>query len=406
MTRFRIRKRTIWRTHSILGLVAGIGLVVIGITGSILMFSKEIDGALRPEIVRVQPAADGQRLPMDTLVATAATAFPQYRLMGWLPAESAGESDRVWMTRPDDGGHWLSAYLDPYSAEVLSAPEDSAASFTGWILELHYMFLAGHVGIAISGIFGVLLLLLGISGLWLYRDFYRNFFRLRWGRSMRILLSDVHKFVGINTVAFNLVLGFTGAWWNLAHVIGHLREEAPTEKVVKAPVVMSPSDWGSLDSILRDAPNRIAGFQANYIAFPQIPEKIFYLYGEHGGAGSLRSPYGSMMSYDAAGGFRESADIRDASLWAQIYDAFVPLHYGTFGGWPIRVLWCLGGLAPGTLAVSGFLIWNSRRRNKSKAITVSQPKHDSIPTRSQGGYDPEFSKRITFAAGRENDPRI
>lgn len=360
---FRIRKQAVWRVHSVLGLIAGLGLLVIGLTGSLLMFTPEIDGALRPEVVRVTPPEGGRRLPMDELVGKMASTFPGHELMGWVPAWDRGESDLVWVKLPGEDEHWLSSRIDPFTGRVLSRPAESAETFTGWILELHYTLLADHTGMFVAGLFGLVLVILGISGLWLYRDFFRHFFRLRWRCSTRILFSDLHKFVGINTVVFNLILGFTGAWWNLSHVIGHLYEETPVE-TSSGEASPTPSKWASMDGMMHDATRRIAGFRVNYIGFPRVPEKAFFLYGEHGDAGVLRSPHGSMVSYEADGTFREASDIREGSLWTQIQDSFVPLHFGNFGGWPVRLLWCLGGLAPGTLAVSGFLIWRSRHRKE------------------------------------------
>lgn len=371
MRRFRLKKQTVWQMHSVLGLIAGLGLLVIGLTGSLLIFSKEIDGVLRPDVVHVEVPAEAKRLPMDGLVGKMAATFPGHQLMGWVPAREPEDSDRVWMKLPGEDEHWLSAHIDPYTGKVLSRPAESTGTFTGWLLELHYTLLADHVGLAVAGIFALLLFLLGITGLWLYRDFFRHFFRLRWKSSTRILFSDLHKFVGIQSVVFNLILGFTGAWWNLSHVIGHLFEKHPEDGVVEvAPPPTSP--WASIDTLLADASQRIeGGFEANYLGFPQSPENTFYLYGAHGDAGVLRSPHGSMVSYTVDGTFRESNDIREASLGAQIYDSFVPLHFGTFGGWPVRVLWCLGGMAPGILAVSGFLIWRARHRSaRSHARTA------------------------------------
>jgi uncharacterized iron-regulated membrane protein len=37
-----------------------------------------------------------------------------------------------------------------------------------------------------------------------------------------------------------------------------------------------------------------------------------------------------------------------------------PLHFGNWGGLPVKVLWCLLGLAPGTLGATGFLMWWNR----------------------------------------------
>lgn len=361
MPRFRIRKQTVWRAHSLLGLVAGLGLLVIGASGSLLMFSREIDGVLRPDVVTVEPGAS--RLPMDELVGRVASSFPGHRLLGWalFPGDPTA-SDRVWLKLPDEEP-WLHAHIDPYTGRILSRPAESAEHFTGWLLELHYTLLADHAGMLVAGLLAGILVLLGISGLWLYGNFFRNLLRLRWGASARILFSDLHKFIGILSVVFNLILGFTGAWWNLSHLIGHLFEEdPPTETKTADP--LPPREWASIDAMMNVARNRIAGFTTHYLSFPQAADGTVSLHGQHGGAGPLRGLYGSHVDFDpGTGSVREVHDLREDSIWAQVHDSFMPLHYGTFGGWPIRILWSLGGLAPGLLAVSGFVIWRSRRRN-------------------------------------------
>ncbi len=58
-------------------------------------------------------------------------------------------------------------------------------------------------------------------------------------------------------------------------------------------------------------------------------------------------------------------------LPARILDndrAVAPLHFGTFGRWPVKVLWCLGGMAPGVLAASGFLVWQTRGRSRARKL--------------------------------------
>ena len=179
--------------------------------------------------------------------------------------------------------------------------------------------------------------------------------------SARIAFSDLHKFIGINSVVFNLILGFTGAWWNLSHLLGHLVEEESAAVEVESNVPPA-SEWASIDTMMTEARTHLPGFTTHYLGFPQTLDGPVVLYGQHGGAGPFRGLYGSHVAFDPeAGALREVHDLREDSVWNQVHDSFMPLHYGTFGGWPIRILWCLGGLAPGTLAVSGFLIWRCRR---------------------------------------------
>jgi uncharacterized iron-regulated membrane protein len=357
-----MRKR-LWQLHSWLGLVAGLGLLVIGLTGSVLVFHEEIEAASNPELVRVSPTAAG-RLPLDELLASANRELPAYEVTGWLlQHEEPAQADVLYVIERGNN-EWLVATLDPYTGRVLASPRDGGATFTGWLLELHYTFLGDHTGMFIAGLFAVMLCALGVSGLWLYREFWKSIFTLRWGRGARILFSDLHKFVGISSVVFNLLLGFTGAYWNITHVVGHWimgdPEQAKMEKRLYASAI-------SLDALVADAGGRIPGYRTNFISLPSDPAApAITFYGAVEPKSPLRGPYGSVIAFDAqTGAFTSATDIRTAGVWTQIVDAFVPLHYGTFGGLPVKILWVLGGLTPGILAVSGFSIWWLRRKRRS-----------------------------------------
>lgn len=375
MSRFKIKKQTIWRWHSVLGLTAGLGLLVIGITGSLLMFSTEIDGLLLPEIATTEVKPEG-RLPFDTLVSRAAAAHPDHTLAGWEMDGSVPEAtDRVWV-REGNEEQWKFFYLDPYTGEALSEPAKSNEQLTGWLLELHYTFLGDHVGMLAAGLFALMLFLLGLTGLWLYRDLWKHFFRLRWGKSARILFADFHRMIGISSVLFHLILGFTGAWWNLSHLLGHLVEEAPADMVEAEP--LPRAEWSSVEGMLEKAPEVIDGYTARFVSFPRADAAEVKLFGHHGDPGPLRGIYGSTITFAAASGeVTDQYDMREATPWQQIYDSFMPLHYGTFGGWPIKILWCLGGLTPGLLAISGFIVW--RKRQPVRAVD-RRPLQPELPT--------------------------
>lgn len=45
----------------------------------------------------------------------------------------------------------------------------------------------------------------------------------------------------------------------------------------------------------------------------------------------------------------------------RILNSFTPLHYGTFGGIPTRILYVFVGLAPTVLLVTGFFMWRYRK---------------------------------------------
>ncbi|HLP25694.1 MAG TPA: PepSY-associated TM helix domain-containing protein [Acidobacteriota bacterium] len=354
--------KRLWQIHSWLGLIAGLGLLLIGFTGSVLVFRTELEALAHPSLTHVAPAPAG-RLAFDALLASAQRQLPRHEIVGWvIQPDAPSRPDLLWVIA-HGSTNWNFAPLDPYRGKLLSPPREETSTVTGWLLELHTAFFADHVGLVVTGMLAVMLCLLSISGVWIYREFWKHVFTLRWGRGARILFSDLHKFVGITSVLFNLLLGFTGAYWNLTHVIGE--EIAGTPE----PPPMTRRLYGaqlSLDALVADARTRVAGFRANYISLPWMSDVDITLYGAPTDAGPLRSPYGTHFTYDPqTGAHKTTHDLRVAGVWAQIVDAFTPLHFGSFGGLAVKLLWCLGGLAPGALSVTGFTIWWQRRKRRA-----------------------------------------
>jgi uncharacterized iron-regulated membrane protein len=365
--------KRIWQIHSWLGLVCGLGLLVIGVTGSLLVFREELERLFHRDVVEL-PAPVEQRLSLDQLRSRAEEQLKGYEITGWLvrPETQRHLADAIWVV-PHGSREWQFATIDPSSGKMISAPRENTSAVTGWLLQLHYTFFADHAGMIVTAVFGAALCLLGISGVWLYRDFWRNFFTLRWGRSARILFSDFHKLVGITSTVFNLVLGFTGAYWNFTHVIG---EELAGHEEPPPMVNRLYGEDISIDAMLADARAKLAGYEVGYIGFPWQPGGDIILYGSFPDDGPLRSQYGTTVVYDAhSGAHKSTRDIRTADWWSQTTDAFTPLHFGNFGGLPIKIIWSLAGLAPGALAISGSAIWWLRRRRpvRSKYVDGGKP---------------------------------
>lgn len=338
-----------------MGLLAGLGLLVIGFTGSLLVFPEELDAASAPGLFVAQPGSS-TRQPLDKLLATVETALPDYEISSWTPAPAPGAVDRFFVAKHHHYERLL-VTVNPYTGAMLGSPSDARRTLTGRIMELHYTFFAGRIGTLLAGLFAVLLCLLGLSGCWIYQDFWSNFIRLRWRASRQIFLSDLHKTVGISTVVFQLILGFTGAYWNIPAALRQFRypDAHPTE--------LTARHWSrhiSLDALLGRTRQDLPGFQPTFIGFPAVSGADLQIIGHAGSA--FRSDYDCAAVFDAQSGARESIrDIRQAGLKDQIIDTFRPLHYGTFGGLFIKILWCAGGLTPGLLAVTGYLMWRRRR---------------------------------------------
>ncbi len=346
------------------GLLAGLGLLVIGLSGSLLVFHEEIDALIRPAETRVEPTPEGRR-SLNELVAAVEAALPQHAVTGWdFHRDDPRAADGVFVM-PFGTRDWHYATVDPYRGKVLSHPLDHHSTFKGWLLELHMEFFLHHIGLAITGLLGVALCFLGISGLYLYRRFWKSVFRLRWKSSFRMLSGDFHRLVGVWSVPFNLLLGFTGAWWNLSHLVEdilHPHEEPTDEVLFHEKLFAADFDVAALPEKARE---HLDGFETHYISFPWAPGGPFTLWGRHEGSAWFRSPHGSHVSFDSkTGDFLSAHDLTSQGAWAQIEDAFEPLHFGNFGGPVSKTLWAAAGLAPGLLCISGMSIWWQRRRKR------------------------------------------
>ncbi|MCE9678062.1 PepSY domain-containing protein [Shewanella sp. AS1] len=367
-------RRTLWKWHGWLGLFTALPLFIVALTGSLLVFKAEIDQWLMPEIVY---AENSQRLPFDLLVKQADKALPDYEILAWDFAKEPGQSDLVYSAKYGSYD-WTLFYVDPSNARLLSEPAPYNDYFTNWVLDLHQTLLADHYGLMITALVSLLLIFLALSGFILHKQFWRTFFTLRWNKSLRLFLSDGHKMLGIIGAPLFLIFGFTGAWWNIEHLIEEIDEPDPAQFIITQAYY---NKGINLDSVLTEASHAIDKFETHFVRFPDKSYPGIHLFGSASDKGMIRSDYGSIISFDDQSGKQTSAlDVTKSPALYQFTDTFKPLHFGDFAGLTVKIIWCVVGFFPCLMALSGFIMWRkrrpakSRRQSQRRASTISQAK--------------------------------
>ena len=352
--------KKLFKLHSALALAALVPLLIICLTGSLLVFKSEIDGWLMPDKT-VLNGASGARQPLDQLTAAIHRQLPGYEIGTWELFDDHQSADAVYLIKHGTFD-WFKVFLDPYNGAVLSEPVPLTHYLTDWLVELHYTFLLGPGGIVVGFVGALVLLFLGISGLILYRGFWRRLFTLRWRAKITVVFSDLHKFTGVVASPVLLILGITGGYWNLAEFL----HEA--EEMQAAPFVMTQrmySDQLSLDELSARAVERVHGLAPTYLVLAYEPDKAIIFYGRVPSGNPLLSNYASGVSFDPLTGAETLTwDIRELGFGAKLLDSFRHLHFGTFAGLPIRILWCAVGLAPLLLSFTGVYLWFNRRQKR------------------------------------------
>lgn len=320
-------------------------------SGSMLVFSDEIDHWQHGHLFHVTPQA--QRLPLQTLLQKAQQAVSGSPYIYFLRMpQQPGES--LVMRAEYTADHKVYIYLNPYTGQVLHIRRNTGY-FTGWLLYLHFSLLSGKTGAQIILVIGCLFFISLLTGIWIYRKSISKVlaFRLKpeWHNRKR-RWRNLHRIIGVWALLFNLLIVITG-------VLIELKVVAARKKLL--PVAFTGAAAIPYDRLLAKAQEQLPQLTVMGIRVPQkAGDPVRYL--GHTGGGALLGEYSSSVNFDAAtGAVQKTVDIRNAAFSQRFDAAIAPLHFGNYGGIPVKIIYCLFALAPGLLSVSGFLIWYRRK---------------------------------------------
>lgn len=360
----RMRK-LILKLHTYVGLTAGLLLALCGLTGSLLVFGEELDRALNPSLLRVEPGTEVA--PLQAVLDAARQTLP-----GEKPS-------RIRLPREDDNacevcftaeGDPRCVYVDPYSARVLGT-RVPAQSFKGRLFYLHRRLLSGEAGETVVGVGGILLLALSLSGVvlwWPGRGKLARGLRVKWNGGRRRLTYDLHSVSGVCAMLFLGVTAFTGAAMvfrpSFESALNRLSpRHQPAGKPASTP--RPGSKQASLEAVMRSADAALPDARTTFVTLPATATAPIVVRKRQ--PGELQPSGRSLVYLDQYSGevlSVESAFETPPGTRAGNY--LYPLHVGLAGGTLTRVLQVFVGFAPAVLFFTGFLMWRSRviARNK------------------------------------------
>lgn len=332
-------------------------LLMLCLTGMPLIFHDEIEGVLEGK-AWVPAHPDGPLLTLDDILGGALDAQP-----GEVPVFMSFDEDRPVVNvttapRPDSPGpdmHFAS--FDRTSGDLVSpVPGHGVLDF---LLQLHTDMFLGLAGMLFLGAMGVLFVLAIVSGVVLYAPFMRklDFGTLRTVRSRRTAWLDWHNLLGIVSVSWALVVGLTGVINTLAEPIGeqwrtNLMQEFAAERAESGPVLATSSIHEAVGLVQRAAP----GTWVQYVAFPGTgfsTDRHFAIYLQ--GNTPVTKHLLTAALVDATSG--DLAGFRPMPWYNQVLALSRPLHFGDYGGLPLKVLWALLNGATIVVLGSGLYLW-------------------------------------------------
>jgi uncharacterized iron-regulated membrane protein len=390
--------RAMFKVHSWMGLVSGVFMLVVVLSGVYLVYRAELDRFFNPQI-RYRPAT-AHPVSIDTVLRAARAAYPQYH-MGYLMFPGDAHAPFVAFLR--EGGadgevirHQV--YIDAGTGRVVGH-RLSYHFLSDWMVRVHEgLWLPDFWGEPLVAVLGIVLALLGLTGLWVYRHKIGE--ALRWRKTTE-RLGRSHAHFGVWSLLFAIVLGVTGTVlnWRSLVVFVHAAPKVPLQGV----------PWRFLDRV----PSMDALVARSHAAFPQLDARYIYfpLSGTSNETTNLikvsgRTPGARLLGATSYVTFFASPsapvagtyDARSAPLGRKLLYLTNTVHYGDFGGNVSKAIYVLGGLVLTFLGVSGLWLRLRPRRFPSRI----QPKRNEDPS-CPPSPRPGGRGRSAAAASRHSD---
>ena len=370
-------RRAIFQVHLWSGLILALYAVVIGLTGSALIFKGEIDRAIYPSLYHITPVP--KQLTLDQAVRRIQSKHPDWVGFALLNIDNREQATDLLM-RPAKRAstpNYRVVSFNPYTGEVL-LDRLRYAGILGFLSNLHVYLLSGEQGLLVSGWMAIGLLLLCISGLilwWPGVQRWASALRLKSTGNWRRVNWDLHTVVGFWSSAAFLLVILTGIDFAFPAPSGRILDlvmgggshaagvspGASSRTPSNAPILtIDQAVAATRRALPADAP-------PGYLQLPSTPQAPYRATGYYKEA----LPYSQLVriALDShTGALLAISDTRKESRGARVEQSFVALHFGLFGGaGPLGLLvkcfWVLLGMAPALLAITGLLMyWNRSLR--------------------------------------------
>jgi len=355
--------------HLWLGLTLGVLGVLIGISGSLLVFDHDIDAVFNPH--RYAVSGPQVALPFSDYLTNAVQALECKARPAFLRMPDEGMPIVVTARARSEGGGNFRVYVDPPTGRVLDTVP--GGGFFGWLHSFHEnLTLREYYGREIVGAIGIAMLISSLSGFYLWwpaRGRWREALGFRRGLTATRNLHYVCGFYGFVVLA---MLSFTGIFIAYTEAgrttVATFTSISPPARNIQAPVAPEGTKALPLDAAVDIAKALYPVETVWSVGLPNGPRGTYRVNLSEPGVPEMQPARGSVVFIDPYSGTvlrRIDASTRTAG------DNFLALqrnlHSGERLGIIGRIVICFFGLLPLLFLISGTTMWLKQRRVRAGA---------------------------------------
>ncbi len=352
--------------HTWTGLLLGWVLFAIFVTGTATYFKAEITQWMQPELRRGGSPVDAAAAAWKSIEAMAPEST---RWFVGLPDERTTATTAFW--QPGTGGKRSdSATLDPVTGDKITARDSRGGEF---FYRFHFQLQLPHPwGRYLAGVAAIFMLVALISGVITHRQFFKEFFTFRPGRTSLRSFLDFHNVTAVLALPFYFMISYSALVIFMAMYMPWGREvlsdpqakpaargQGGAEKktwVSPAPVGPMLEDvarrWGREHPTVKRMDVTDRGTEKMVVTFTRAD------------AGSISITQREQLRFNGATGVLLPEEKKTTGAVTEVHGALYGLHMARFAGAGMRWMFFAMGLFGSALVATGLVMWTIKRRAK------------------------------------------
>lgn len=383
--------------HSWVGIIAGLALFVAFYAGAITMFAEPLNRwASAPTSIAAPPPLDRTPELIDKVLRARPDARAAYTVHFDTGPDQPARLSWTTGTRRAPGPTFLAALAPDGALQVVRQNASPVAELVDVLHQQVGLPFSRKLALPIMGVISLLYAVAIISGvICLLPSLTKDLFALRFGKNVKRMWLDLHNLLGLFSLPFHVIMAITAFIFafhdEIYDVQGAVYQAGAARIEQRPPPPSGPSRPPAYDTV-RDtlSPSELQrriGAQAPGFVLRSITYRHDATHGAHGDITGVDARYGMRAptygrgEVDTRTGAITEADYMPGRQgpWFAAVTSFFTLHFGSFGGPPVRWSYFLLGLAGAFLFYSGNLLWiESRRRKERKAGAVTQTRATRI----------------------------
>lgn len=360
--------------HIWIGIVSGLMLFVAFYAGAITMFEKPLERwATPPSTLAQAPTLARADALVEAVLARHRQAASRYFIS---VQANADQPARVYWQERTGGRRQFKEYGASFASDgSLQVEQTRKAPVAQLVDTLHQLVglpFADSIARPLMGAVALAYAVALISGLIvLLPTLAKDMFALRIGKNIKRMWLDAHNALGLFSLPFHIVIALTSVVFAFHDQFYDAQEAVVYPAGLQWDDEHAPSAGGATPlpavELLRRVQVQLPGFEVQGFGFQRDGQHLEAIVTgldiRHGTrarvyASTHLDPYtGQVDPHDLPG---------HMAGWDEAVNAFFALHFGSFGGNPVRWLYLLMGLAGAALFYTGNLLWVESRRRKQR----------------------------------------